>query len=808
MKIKMKKSLYLFIIFLICANASAQEEKPIKKQINAVKISTPPRIDGILDDKIWEGIPTATDFVQFDPINGAKPSQKTKVKLAYDNSAIYISAFMYDTSPDSICKGLSQRDNINNADWFLIYIDPYDDAITSYGFLVTASGVQVDIKATTEGEDGNWDAVWESSVRINDKGWVAELKIPYSALRIPKKDIQTWGLNMMRYTNRNKEKISWNFIDKKTSGFTNQQGELLGIKNIEPPLRLSFTPYLSSYVEKQPDNDNASYFIKGGLDLKYGINESFTLDLMLIPDFGQVQSDDQILNLGPFETYFSEKRPFFTEGTELYEKAEIFYSKRIGSTPEKYYNIELNDNEEITDNPSETQLINSTKITGKTKKGLNVGFLNTMTTNTFATVKNTITGNKRKVMTQPFTNYNLVVLDQSLKNNSYFSIINTNVSRFEDNYTANVTGTDFTLKNKKNTYAIIAKGAVSQINTDTSNNNLGAYYDVDFSKISGNFRATYTQRLETDKYDPNDMGFLQNNNEIMNRIILRYNIYNPFWKMLNLYNYFSMSHSTLYSPRKYTSLHLSYNLNTTFKNYMSLGFNMNVSPIERHDYFEARIPNRLFILPSSENINFWCSSDYRKKIAFDLYSGSYKTSSDDKEFGYWIGISPRFRPNDKLLLNWDINYDFTNNDKGYVYDSNDTIYFGRRDMQTITNTLNLSYIFNNKQSLKFRLRHYWSKVTYDKFYELQEDGRLQNSSYSENNDINYNAFNIDLVYTWNFAPGSELSVVWKNSIYNNEQIIRKNYFDNLDNTISSPQTNSFSFKILYYLDYQYLKKKV
>ncbi|MCK5822888.1 MAG: carbohydrate binding family 9 domain-containing protein [Bacteroidales bacterium] len=803
----MKKSLYFLIIFFICVNASAQDKNPIKKQINSVKISTAPKIDGVLDDKIWEDIPVATDFIQFDPINGAKPSQKTKVKLAYDNSAIYVGAFMYDSSPKKIARGLSQRDNINNTDWFLIYIDPYNDAITSYGFLLTASGVQVDMKATTEGEDGNWDAVWESSTKINDKGWVAELKIPYSALRIPKKDIQTWGLNMFRYTNRNKEKITWNFIDKKVSGFTNQQGELLGIKNIEPPLRLSFTPYLSSYVEKQPDSDNFSYFIKGGLDLKYGLNESFTLDMMLIPDFGQVQSDDQILNLGPFETYFSEKRAFFTEGTELYEKAEIFYSKRIGSTPEKYYDIELNNNEKITDNPSETQLINSTKITGKTKKGLSVGFLNAMTTNTFATVKDTITGNKRKIKTQPFTNYNLVVLDQSLKNNSYISIINTNMSRFEDNYTANVTGTDFTLKNKKNTYAIIAKGAVSQINTDTSNNDIGAYYDVDFSKISGNFRATYTQRLETDTYNPNDMGFLQNNNEIMNRIILRYNIYNPFWKLLNLYNYFNMSYSTLYSPRKYTRLNLSYNLNTTFKNYMSVGFNMNVSPIERHDYFEARVPNRLFILPSSENTNIWISSDHRKKLSFNTYLGAYKTNSNDNEFGYWVGFSPRFRPNNKLLINWDVDYDFTNNDKGYVDDSNDTIFFGRRNMQTITNTLDLSYIFNNKSSLKFRLRHYWSEVTYDKFYELQEDGYLRNSAYSENNDINYNAFNIDLVYKWNFAPGSELSVVWKNSIYNDGEIIRKNYFDNLNNTISSPQANSFSFKILYYLDYQKMKKK-
>ncbi|MBE9468731.1 MAG: hypothetical protein IMY72_10500 [Bacteroidetes bacterium] len=803
----MKKALYLIIFFFLCINTSAQNNIPLKKQINAVEISTAPKIDGALDDEIWKNIPVATDFIQFDPTNGAKPSQKTKVKFAYDNSAIYIGAFMYDSSPDSISRGLSQRDNINNSDWFLVYIDPYNDAKTSFGFLLTASGVQIDLKATTEGEDDNWDAVWESSSKINNKGWVAELKIPYSALRIPKKDVQTWGLNMFRYINRNKEKNTWNFIDKKISGFLNQQGEMNGIKGIEPPLRLSLTPYLSGYIDKKSDGTDLSYNMKGGLDLKYGFNESFTLDMMLIPDFGQVQSDDQILNLGPFETHFNEKRAFFTEGTELYEKAEIFYSKRIGAKPVKYDDIELNSSEKITENPQETQLINATKITGKTKKGLSIGFLNAMTTNTFATIKDTITGNKRKVKTQAFTNYNLLVLDQSLKNNSYISIINTNMNRFEDNYSANVTGADFILNNKKNTYALIAKGAVSQVNTDTSNNKIGAYYDVDFSKISGNFRATYTQRVETDKYNPNDMGFLQNNNEIMNRVLLRYNIYNPFWKLLNMYHLLNVSYSTLFSPRKYTNMYIGYNLNTTFKNYLSIKFNFNSYPIERHDYFEARVPNKLYVRASSENSGLSISSDYRKKIAIDANIGSYKVNDNANELGYWFGISPRFRPNNKLCLNLNMNYDFTKNYRGYVEDRNDSIFFGRGNLKTITNTLNLSYIFNNKSSLNFRLRHYWSEVIYYEFYELQETGFLTNTTYNKNNDINYNAFNIDLVYKWQFAPGSELSVVWKNSIYKKEKnIIRNSYLDNIDNTISSPQTNSFSFKVLYYLDYKYLKK--
>ncbi len=210
--------------------------------------------------------------------------------------------------------------------------------------------------------------------KITDEGWVAEIEIPYSALRFPNNDLQTWGINFAREIRRIREISSWNFVDKKIDGILNQSGVVTGIENIKPPLRLSFEPYLSTSLLKEPESNAWDFKFNGGMDLKYGISESFTLDMTLIPDFSQVPSDDQVVNLGPFETYYSEKRQFFTEGVELFSKGDVFYSRRVGSEPMGYDDIEENyPPENIIENPEQTQLLNATKLSGRTSSGTGIG---------------------------------------------------------------------------------------------------------------------------------------------------------------------------------------------------------------------------------------------------------------------------------------------------------------------------------------------------------------------------------------------------------------------------------------------------
>ena len=311
---------------------SAQE----KKSVQAFYITSPITIDGVLDEPAYSQAQPAKDFVQLQPYNGKPSYQPSEVYILYDQTAIYVGGMFYDSSPDSIFNFFSERDNIGMSDYFGIYFDPYNQGQLAYGFFITPAGVQTDLKAiktSYDYEDDSWDAVWQSKTRVTDKGWVVELRIPYSALRFPENGGGTWGLNMFRNIRRYNSNNSWNFIDREVSGFIHQEGQLTGIQNIKPPVRLSLSPYAAAYAEFKDGKSSPDFTYKGGMDLKYGISESFTLDMMLVPDFGQIQSDDNQLNLSPYELYYSERRQFFTEGTELFDRGGIFYSRRIGASP-------------------------------------------------------------------------------------------------------------------------------------------------------------------------------------------------------------------------------------------------------------------------------------------------------------------------------------------------------------------------------------------------------------------------------------------------------------------------------------------
>ena len=801
----------LLIIFLILTTSIASAQDSLKTA-NASRISHAPIIDGDLNDDCWNGIAPAKDFTQLQPYNGNNASFPSEVKIAYDDKAIYIGAMLYDPNPDSIMKQFTPRDEINVSDYFGIYIDPYNSGLSAFGFFITPVNVQVDMAASNNGmEDENWNAVWKSATLIIANGWVVEYKIPYSALRFPKTDVQVWGLNFFRNIARYRENTSWSYINNEKQGWIRQQGTLNGITNVVPPLRLSVTPYISTYIEKSPGNNNWTNFYKAGMDLKYGINESFTLDMMLIPDFGQVQSDEVVLNLSPFEVFYDEKRQFFIEGNELFNRANIFYSRRIGNTPSKYEEVNniLSDNEMIIKNPTESQMINATKISGRGPKGLGFGFLNAMTINTNAIIKDTLTGIEREYMTEPFTNYNVLVFDQTLKNSSYASIINTNYSRFGDSYYANVTGLDFLFNNKSRTYSLSGQGAMNQIHSNSSDPDLGFYSNLNFSKTSGQFRFAFFNRIESDTYNPNDMGYIENPNEITSNLRFSYHFFKPFGRFLSLYNNLTFRHETLYNPYKFTDFAIFLNSNATFKNHFTIGYFIGLSPLGSHDYFEARIPGRLFINPASIHIETWMSTDFRKKLALELTLGTSPVNSYNQTFIY-VGFEPRYKPNDRLLFVFDMNFTNQYNDLGYVDNTvdEDTIYFGRRNVLELENKIEARYIFNENASLGFDLRHYWSTVEYDNYYTLNNDGTLNNDdSFVGNSNINFNYFTIDLAYRWIFAPGSELSFVWKNSINADSDEIEYRYFKNLSHTMSLPQTNSFSLRVLYYLDAQYLKKR-
>ncbi|TPE43734.1 DUF5916 domain-containing protein [Pontibacter mangrovi] len=795
------------------------------KTTKALRTQATPVLDGYLEPEVWQQVKPARNFYRYDPLNGKPSSQETEVYMLYDNEAVYIGAILHDTAPDSVLTQLGGRDSgENNSDMFGVYLDTYHDKQNAFAFLVSAAGVQTDIKHSQSGEDWNWDAVWESSVRTHAEGWTVEMRIPYSAIRFPEAEVQTWGVNFMRVIRRNREKSFWSHVDNSESGLINQEGRVIGIEGVKAPVRLQFMPYVSGYVNHYPSQDGESdakdfsHSINGGMDVKYGINDAFTLDVTLIPDFGQTQSDNQVLNLGPFEVRYSENRQFFTEGTELFNKAGLFYSRRIGARPVGYADVEeqLEEGEEITRNPTVTQLLNAAKVSGRTRRGLGIGLFNAFTGNSYATVQDSL-GQSREVLTDPFTNYNVFVLDQTLPRNSYVTFTNTNVTRANGYYDANVTGLRMRFADKRNMFALTTGGNLSQLygKSEDGGVELGHQYFVNLSKISGNLRLGLNHNVESNTYDINDLGFLSNNNEVSTSASVSYNFYQPVWKFLSWNNSFSIGHSMLYKPNKFIALDLSASSSVRFRNFTSMWMGVSVRPGERYDYFEARTFPQVFVQPPAVSSNIGVSSDYRKRFALDAGASFWRARRYDQN-SWSFSLTPRFRVNDKFSIVNGNSYSINKRNLGFAdkYEgpAQDThILFGDRTLATVSSTISSAYIFNERSGLTLNMRHYWSRAAYQEFFELNKQGLLQPTTAeqeaytSEISDINYNTFTMDLVYSWRFAPGSELRVVWKNFVEDRGSEIENRYFDNLTNTFDVPQNNNFSVKLLYFIDYISLK---
>lgn len=814
----------IFILLLI-ASADLYSSCPVRsdtvdsaflrrKVVEAVRITTPPKIDGNLDEAFWKEAPVAGDFVQYSPLNGSRPVFPTEIRFAYDDVALYVAAVMYDPAPDSICRQMGKRDQVEqlNTDYISIDILPYNDALNMYEFKITPENLQNDCKYSAIGNDIFWDAVWETGTSVSANAWIAEVKIPYSALRFPKQEKQVWGINMWRNNQRRREYSTWCFVDIATSEIFKYYGEVTGMQNIEPPIRLSFTPYVAGYVEQEPGTGKWNWFARGGMDLKYGISESYTLDMILIPDFGQVQADDQVLNLTPFEIRYDEKRQFFTEGTELFDKCDIFYSRRVGGVP-KGYNLpyeEARDNEVVTVNPDETRMINATKISGRNAGGLGLGFFNAMTINTWAELKDTVTGQSRRVLTQPFTNYNVLVVDQSLKNSSYVTLINTNYYTPDHQYCANVTGTEMKLSNKKNTFAAFGRLNVSQIYQAGAEPFLGTSYEVSVGKPSGIFTGELSRSEISKSYDINDMGYLPYNNDVENHLSLTYNIYKPVWKIMNSRTQWNNIYKTLSSPASYVLFETELSNITTFRNYWSTALVAGWDPFGFDDYYEPRTWGWVYKKPPGYYFQGIVKTDIRKRFRISV-SAILSNVPENKTFGYNVTVAPGFRFSDRFNVTLSLGYSQSLNEYGYVFTQYDSlgdpvIYFGRRDVPTFNHILTAQYIFNTKMSLSLRARHYWSRAIYYDFYILDREGTLDPSSYDGDQDLNFNAFTADLQFTWYFAPGSEMSLMWKNAINTMDHDPVHSYTVNLENMFASPQSNSFSIRVLYYLDYLYLKK--
>ncbi len=809
MSLSILRFIWMFIFGVLPAALLAEEEVRI---LVAVRSEASPVVDGRLNDPCWSAVPAAGDFMQYEPEYGRPSRFATQVQIIYTDDALYVGVKLCDPYPDSILCQMGNRDQEDlNADYFALGLDTYNNQQDAYIFKIFASGVQVDKRF----QDETYDAVWRSAVRITRDGWTAELEIPYSALRFPRQDTQLWGIQLERQIRRYREISQWSLEPQGVQNRLAWWGRLEGIRSVELPLRLSFNPYLSASLQHFP-SENArqsdwSWFYNGGLDMKYGINQAYTLDMTLLPDFTQVRSDDKVKNLTAFETIYEEQRPFFREAVDFFDREKLFYSRRIGRTPAGFYQVasNLDSGEVLLDNPAQARLINALKITGRSHKGLAIGVLNALTARMQAVIEDTLRGITRNVVTEPFTNYNILVADQALKNGSSVWMMNTSVLR-EDHYSrAIVSAGGFKLYTPRQKWGMEFSSALSQIFQHEVNDGFhatrGASLAFNAGKMSGKHQFTLSGKIVNKNYNANDLGVTTQRDYFEKSATYMYRIFNPIGHIRNLAFKALVSHQHKISAGKTEQALLRLQLVTTNLRYTTFWASIVVSPFHVYDFYEPRTAGRYYALPRYGFFSFNYSSDYRKPLAIDG-GVSFRTTEFDGST-LTANFRPRIRLSERLFIVYSIKAEERHNDRGYLEKYENDIVFVNRSVRGLENSLSASYNFRNNLSLTVWGRHYSYAGDYDYYLRLNDAGQLQKwENYSGAKGFYFNTFNLETAFQWEFSPGSLLSLVWKNEAFSEDDSHSLPFFDALSNTFSASQKNTLSLRMVYYLDYLYLRK--
>ncbi len=411
--------LSVFVVSLIAPPALVSQQ-PQPRTMSASRVTAaPPVIDGRLGDSAWVGADIATDFIQREPVTGKPATQRTTVSVVYDDAALYVAMRMFDTHPHLISAPLSRRDDASaQAEWVTVSIDSNLDRRTAFKFATTPRAVQYDaIFFEDSREDSNWDAVWEVATEIDSLGWSAEFRIPLSQLRYsvsPSGNAGPWGIEFGRDISRLSEVSHWAPIIPGTNRVVSFFGNLTGLEGLASTRRLEIMPYTLAKLSRVPGSSSNPFYrrndaaVSGGADIKYGLTSSLTLTATINPDFGQVEADPSVVNLGSFETFYPERRPFFTEGAEIFRftmapELQAFYTRRIGRPPQRSLSPPASG---FVDIPESARILGAAKISGKTSRGWSVGVLHAVTAESIARVADS-TGATTSEPVEPMSHYSV-----------------------------------------------------------------------------------------------------------------------------------------------------------------------------------------------------------------------------------------------------------------------------------------------------------------------------------------------------------------------------------------------------------------
>ncbi len=792
------------LLAALCCAAPVVQAQPTDGSVTAIRIPEGTRlsIDGRPDETFWAGHPAFTDrtFTQQTPQYGQPASFPTAFAIAYDDEAVYVAFRMPDPDASQIARALSPRDQFGHTDIAAIGFDPYGLGSRGYIFFVTAAGVQADqTESDSDGGDISWNAVWESAVDITDTGWTVEMRIPFAALRFPAVPVQNWNVLAYRQVRRLREESFHHPIRNEIDGFVTQWPKLHGIRDVEPPLRLELFPY-ASVVRSSYGSGGQSTATNFGMDLRYGLDEAFTLDMTLVPDFSQVRTDDLILNLSPFDVRYSENRPFFTEGVDLFNKFDLFYSRRIGQSS-RSASQEQRADERIDRAPSEPALLNATKLTGRTSGGTGVGLFNAITQPTTAVFTDTITGLRSERRVDPWMNFSAVSVDQVLRNRSSVGFLNTNVWRGDGGRKANVLAGYGTFYDRTNTWGLETMAIWSRTGLPGAETD-GYALGTEFGKVSGNFTYEYGISAYSPDYRINDFGFQTNPDYVSQGIDFNYEDndgWGPFEAVEAWWDH-NLRHR--FTGFGYTSYNNEFGMWGRLKNNWN-GFGYLWSQAPTVDRFEARVPGYLMDSPAAFMTGYGIRTDDRPALSFNWENRFGRMPGWDGTLAD-ASLTTTLRVGDRLRFTHEIERDWELNLRGGFGGNvvGGTVLIGRRDVRQWTNTASARFTLSPRQSADIRVYAYHSQVRYKSYYALNPDGSMAPTAVSpaEDPSRNFTFLNLDFNWQWEFAPGSFLNLNAQTNVNAQDRDRTHGFGSHLGEALDQPRFTSVSVKVIYFFN--------
>ncbi len=781
------KFVFTGLLLILITTAKAQETK---RKVLAVRTTEPVKIDGELTERVWQ-TKYYDDLIQKEPDEGKPATEKTKVWIAYDDEYIYVAAQLDDSSPDSIDVTLSRKDTFIPTDMFFVGFDPYHDKRTGYFFGLSAGGTMLDGTFYNETSiDDSWDGVWEAKSKLNKNGWSLEMKIPFSQLRFNKNDSMVWGVDFMRFIKRKNEEDHFIRLSRKESKFISLFAELHGLNGIEPRQRIEALPYIVQKAQFLVHDANDPFYKSNqfvtsiGADFKVGIGANLNLDLTINPDFGQVEVDPAVVNLTAFETFYSEKRPFFIEGQSIFNFARggassnwnfnfgnptLFYSRRIGRAPQGYLPAH-----DYADVPKETRILGAAKLSGKIGSDLSVGVLSAITQRTFAAYSKN--GNHYEAEVEPLTHYGVLRSQKEYNGGMHalgfmFTSVNRDLRTPELNnilskqaYTFGLDGWTF-LDNEKayvltgyavgsyvqgskeylirlqqEPYRYFQRPDATYMHLDSSRTSLSGFYTrLTLNKQQGNFYFNVSVGAVSPGFENNDLGFQFNADKINTHLVLGYRWFEPDGIFRKKFLYGAHFRSYDFEGNEINNGFFVFS-NLQLMNYYGININggygfETISKTLTRGGPLAKSPAGFWL-----GLNF--SSDSRKNLIFSIGGNGGGDELGGNSFSFEAGIE--WKPTPQINFSIEPEYSSRISKLQYVTTVKDNTafftyggryIFGELEQKTVSANIRLNWTFTPSISLQLFAQPLISVGKYTNFKEYAKPGTLEFNVYGKGNSI-------------------------------------------------------------------------